>query len=375
MYIDRIDTASLTEAITTAAAPYDCPVAVIFLSEKHADAVPDLIDRLKALAVPFIGGVFPALIHGERACHEGAVIKVFPSIHAPVVVSGLDGEDYAVPELADLLEANSENQPTAIVMMDAMTANNTALLSGLFNHVGNKLHFFGGGTGYSDLQHRPSVFTEHGFIQDAAVIAFTALKSSIGVRHGWQRTSDEPIIATRTHKNTVHELNWEPAFDVYKASIKAYGQVDMMPDQFYATSSLFPFGLFREGQEDVVRDPIGVNDNGDIQFVSSVPENSVLHLLHGNSNTLVEAASMAADDCQLPHDQQASHCLIIDCFSRTLALGDKFESELKAVSDRLNKHGQQAVPEGAVTLGEISSYGDDYLELFNKTVVIGLLHD
>ncbi|RLL54024.1 hypothetical protein D8Y20_03755 [Mariprofundus sp. EBB-1] len=376
MYFDQIDESSLTEAVSNAAAPYDSPVAVIFLSEKHADNVPDLIKRLKALKVPFIGGLFPALIHGEKAYHSGAIINVFPSAHAPIVVTGLDQDNYTAPDLTELLEANSSSQATAIIFMDAMTVNNTALLSDLFHHVGNRLHFFGGGTGYSDLQHRPSVFTRDGFIKDAAVIAFTGLTSTIGVRHGWQRISEEPLIATRSHKNTVFELNWEPAFDIYKASVQEHGQTDITTGaDFHAKASLFPLGLFREGQEDVVRDPIALQESGHIQFVSSVPENSVMHLLHGNSASLIEAASMAVDDCQWDKHKQASHCLIIDCYSRTLALGDAFDTELQAVSRRLKEHGQHCLPEGAVTLGEISSYGDDYLELFNKTVVIGLLHD
>jgi len=375
MYIDHVESALFAGAVAKEASLYENPVVVILLAETHLEDVPELIAQMKALALPFIGGIFPVLIDGENARHTGAIIKVFPSVHAPVVVAGLDQDGFTVPDLTGLLSESSDSQPTAMILMDAMTVNNTALLSALFHHVGNRLHFFGGGTVYSDLQHRPSVFTQDGFIKDAAVIAFTGLRSSIGVRHGWQRICEEPLIATHSQKNTALELNWESAFDVYKTSVQKYGHQEVAPDDFYAWASLFPLGLFREGQEDVVRDPIAMKEGGAIQFVSSVPENSVMYLLHGNSDSLIEAASKAVDDCQLPCHKQASHCLIIDCYSRTLALGAAFETELQAVCHRLKETGQQCLPEGAVTLGEISSYGDDYLELFNKTVVIGLLHE
>ncbi|MDQ6997364.1 MAG: hypothetical protein Q9M17_01470 [Mariprofundus sp.] len=52
---------------------------------------------------------------------------VFPSAHAPIVVTGLDQDNYTAPDLTELLEANSSSQATAIIFMDAMTVNNTDL--------------------------------------------------------------------------------------------------------------------------------------------------------------------------------------------------------------------------------------------------------
>ncbi|TLS66518.1 hypothetical protein FEF65_10155 [Mariprofundus erugo] len=371
MYIASIQ--QLPQAIQQAATSYEQPIAVIMLAESHAGQINRIIDELVESAIPFIGAIFPALIHGDRTFTEGAIVNVFPAIAAPILITGLNRDDYHIPELLPAGAAGT-GSPTGIILLDAMTTHTDTLLAGIFNQVGNRIHFFGGCSGFSDLVHRPCIFTTDGIIRDAAVIALTSLNSSLSARHGWQRLNHEPIIATRTCKNVVHEMNWEPAYDFYHTSVKTHGESDVTADAFYNKASYFPLGLYREHQEDVVRDPLLANTSDQsIQFASSVPENSVMYLLHGNTGSLIEAAITAVDDC-CTAAIQADHCLIMDCFSRTLVLGDAFGRELAAAGRQLQIHGQHAIPEGAVTLGEISSYGEDYLELFNKTIVVGLLY-
>ncbi|HIE56438.1 MAG TPA: histidine kinase, partial [Chromatiaceae bacterium] len=59
--------------------------------------------------------------------------------------------------------------------------------------------------------------------------------------------------------------------------------------------------------------------------------------------------------------------LVMDCISRALFLGDHFQRELDAFS-------QPGLPMlGALTIGEIANHGDDYLEFYNKTAVVGIL--
>jgi len=44
------------------------------------------------------------------------------------------------------------------------------------------------------------------------------------------------------------------------------------------------------------------------------------------------------------------------------------------VEHRIQNAHSALVPEGILSLGEISSYGDGYIEFFNKTIVVGVLY-
>ena len=48
--------------------------------------------------------------------------------------------------------------------------------------------------------------------------------------------------------------------------------------------------------------------------------------------------------------------------------------ELAKVEHRIQNAHSALVPEGILSLGEISSYGDGYIEFFNKTIVVGVLY-
>jgi hypothetical protein len=56
-------------------------------------------------------------------------------------------------------------------------------------------------------------------------------------------------------------------------------------------------------------------------------------------------------------------------------LGDGFQAELDAIERGLGRMSPAVSPCGVLTLGEISSRGDGYLEFFNKTCVVAVLYE
>ena len=60
------------------------------------------------------------------------------------------------------------------------------------------------------------------------------------------------------------------------------------------------------------------------------------------------------------------------CISRILFLEEDFQKELNKIVDTLRSKHPKISVSGALTLGEISSFGNGYLEFYNKTVVVSL---
>ncbi|HTF99182.1 MAG TPA: FIST C-terminal domain-containing protein, partial [Nitrospirota bacterium] len=208
--------------------------------------------------------------------------------------------------------------------------------------------------------------------QNAAIAAVVRLESGLGIRHGWVPCAG-PFVATRTSHTIIMELNWENAFDVYQRAVAEVSGRKLTRDNFFAVAKAFPFGMLKEGAEDIVRDPIAVNNRGELVCVGEIPENAVLTMLRGDETKLLDAAAKTVGDC-LEHaagkDVQA--CLLFDCISRALFLRD-FPAELRILQAGLPSAMNGKPLEGALTLGEISSHGQKYLEFMNKTVVLGVL--
>ena len=84
---------------------------------------------------------------------------------------------------------------------------------------------------------------------------------------------------------------------------------------------------------------------------------------------------MAAEDCRVPEGRRICHCLIFDCISRALLLDDEYPEELKAIIRGLRSAENREIPEGVLTLGEISSLGERFLEYLNLTTVVMALYE
>lgn len=372
MYLPKASIDSVVAAVGDLGMGRD-DVALIFLGEKNAPDLPRLVAALNQAGVRFMGGVFPGILHGREAHYEGAILFSAPAIQAPYVIKNLNQEPVNLPEFGPELTTHKGNHFTAIVLADALCPNISSLLRDMFNVLGNAAHYIGGGAGSLSLKQKPCVFTAEGVFQNAAVIAFINLASSLGVHHGWENLAG-PVVATRSRQNTIIELNWRNAFSVYREIVEADCGKRITRDNFFEISKFYPFGIIREGAEDIVRDPLALSERDELVCAGDIPENAVLNVLKARPERLMEAAEKAAGDSLNVEGGRAQQCLVADCISRTLVLDKHFSEELEKVESRLQTLDKKLVSEGILSLGEISSYGEGYIEFFNKTIVVGVLY-
>lgn len=345
---------------------------VVFVGEKSPLLVDDLVKELNEESITFFGGLFPGIIYDKKKYEEGAILTKVPLLKPPILIKDLSKGEYELP-LFQTDMTTSQNKKAAMILVDGLTSNIASLLSFLYSQLGNTISYFGGGAGSLSLVQKPCLFCNEGLFQDAALITLMDYQVSIGVRHGWQQIMG-PMVATRTENTRILELNWNKAFDVYRDVVEGDVGATITSDNFFSIAKGYPFGMKKDYAECIVRDPIAVGEEGDLICVGEVPENTVLEILKGERESLVEAAKLAAMDCRETEDYLVSHGLVVDCISRVLFLEDHFEEELQAVADKIQEFHEGLVVEGILTLGEIASYGDGFLEFFNKTIVVGVFY-
>jgi hypothetical protein len=330
---------------------------------------PQAVDAvLGGVALPLFGGIFPEIIQGQAKLSKGTVVAgltVRPEVR---VVPGLSDPQ------ADYEQAIDERFPpgaigkTLFVFVDGLASRIGAFVQGLYDVFGMEVNYVGGGAGSLSLKQKPCLMTNAGLTADAGLLALVELDSGVGVSHGWTGIGG-PFRATRCKGNVVETLDHRPAFDVYRGVVEEHSGKRFGGDNFFEIAKSYPLGIGRAGSEYIVRDPLMRRDDGALVCVGEVPEGSLLGILWGQADALVEAARHAAGMGRemAPKDRAPEWMLFVDCISRVLFLGDEFSRELAAVAE-------ERVPMvGALTIGEIANSGRDYLEFYNKTAVVAMM--
>lgn len=353
--------------------PAEDDVLLLLFAEQSTPDIPLLIEALNAGNISFFGGVFPGLLYGNQHITSGCIIKKFKAVMAPFCVSGIASAQFF--NFPDLESTAHIEHGTAIVLLDGLSTNLYGFLEKLNDLLGEQCHFIGGGAGSISLVQQPCIFSREGFKKDAAVVCVIDQDIRLGVRHGWEQLAG-PLVATQTDMNTIIQLNWKKAIDVYNDIVEKDSGIRLNKDNFAGIAQGYPFGILREKEDDIVRDPLAIGEDGSIVCIGEVPPNTVLHVLKGQSETLLQAARKAIGDCSantgLPIEAEGT--FIVDCITRTLFLHEQFAEEMNIIRESLAITSPEQEPFGVLSLGEISSYGEGLLELFNKTIVIGTFH-
>ncbi len=341
---------------------------VISLAENEKGSIPAIQACLKENDRNAIGAFFPMLIVGNTKQEKGFIINNYISQIKGQFIKSAD----EIPGLFDKLD---DSYQSMLVFCDGLSGKVDFLIKELYNQFGHLVKMLGAGAGSLSLQQEECLFTPDTIEQDAIIVLPIKESIGLGVQHGWKKIAG-PFIATKTNGNIIEELNWENPFDIYKQQIKETANTDISADAFFDVSKNFPFGIRREGNEYVVRDPISVNDSGHLICVGVVPDNTALDLLQGIPQNLIDSAGQAAKDAiEKVSTKTILDCFVIDCISRVLFLEDDFSKELQSFQSQLIEKGQDINVEGVLSLGEIASDETGSVQFYNKTFVAGIFYE
>ncbi len=334
-------------------------VAVVFLGDAHKDAFSEW-ERLGAETdCPVVVGLFPGVVDGAHWRHEGAVVLSVPVQGRPQVL------DLTRPVPGPTEASAAASESSFLVLVDGLSEHVGKALSWLRDRCGMEHVCVGGGAGRRSMTPGPCLVVNETRLQDAAVVIPLAGQVDLGVGHGWTRTGTS-LVATRTDGAVIEHLNWEPAAEVYARAVEAHQGAPVAPDAFAEVAARHPFGLLREGREDIVRDPIARTDDGGIRCAGPVPENTVLHVLEGNADALIDAAGQVGAAGK-PPESTPDTVFVADCVSRQSYLNDRMDEELEAIAAGGRRN--DPPPYGVLSIGEIACDGTGHLEWLNKTTV------
>lgn len=332
---------------------------------------PEVTPLLTACPVPVFGGVFPEVLLGTWHADRGLVVV---GLDQPAQVHVVHGLDQADTDFAAALAPLTPGSGSTMVLVDGLTPSIARFIEAVFDQLGGGQPIVGGGAGSLSFQPRPCLFSPQGLLQGSALVVFLPGLLHVGVDHGWMPVAG-PFVVTRTNGNTIEQIDYQPASQVYRACVEPLVGQALTPENFFGHAKGHPFGMQRFDGSLLVRDPI-VMQGEHLVCVGEVPEQTVVRVLQGQPGQLVAAARQGAERALRSAGRGVQGALLIDCISRVLFLGEGFRDELAAVQDTLQGPGASPRPLfGALTLGEIANDGERCLEFYNKTLVLAAFPD
>ncbi len=260
-----------------------------------------------------------------------------------------------------ILKNSGINSGTVFVFPDGFADNISDILRGLYNSLGPNYTYIGGCSGDNLRFSKTYQFTEKGVHSRSLAVAIVkGIEFSSGVGHGLRHTG-YPMIVTKAAGKRVYEIDGRPAFDVYSECLGGISRED-----FPTFGMKYPLGLPYANKTFLIRDPIDVKEDGSIEFVTEVPQNSIVTLMKCDVNELIVTAEKVAQTA-IEGVKSPKIALIFDCISRYMLMGRKFEEEFNVVKKTI---GDLPIL-GMLTFGEV--YGSFNVPvLHNKTIVVAV---
>lgn len=318
--------------------------------EAECGCIESLQAVARSLAVPLMGGVFPALVTGEGFKTSGLVLLRIDPCPGWILVEPMSGDSAAISRLADAVETQldavpSAGVPTLFLCFDGLLPNVGTLLYQLYERLGHRVRYAGVNAGSETFQPMPCLFDHERLVESGCIAALVPPDRQFAVAHSYP-VSDALFKATSTTGNRIDHIDGKPAMAVYQHLLKSEFGIDVTSGNFYQYAVHYPFGLVTT-LDVLVRIPVGLTEDGAIYCVGEVPAGSVLKLLHAptlDNSQCVEKLMSSLGDANAP-------LVTFYCAGRRMHFGPDAVAELHALIKA--SHATQML--GALSLGEIGT--------------------
>lgn len=210
-------------------------------------------------------------------------------------------------------------------------------------------------------------------IKSGQIVAISFYGKKLKVSHssmgGWDSFGLEREV-TKSVGNVLYEIDGKNVLSLYKTYLGKY--VDDLP----GSALLFPLSIeINDAGDTIVRTILSVDHEEEtMSLAGNIPTGSKVRFMKANFDKLIDAASIAAQQCLTDFDDiQPELAILISCVGRKAILSERTDEEVEAVKDRLSKDTSIT---GFYSYGEISPIKQGgTCELHNQTMTITCLQE
>lgn len=274
-----------------------------------------------------------------------------------------------------LLTAMGGHQPhNVIILGQGVAINGSALIEGMRSALPRHTLISGGLAGDAGAFKRTLTLSRKAVSHRQLIaIGFHAPRTALrhGCFHGWKPFGPLRKV-TRCAGNILHELDGQPALDVYARYLGEHAR------DLPASGLLFPFEMLGRDQNamGLIRTILDVDrSSGTLTLAGDIIDQGYLRLMHATTDSLVEGAEAAAQ-AALPEPTNRSGdglSLLFSCVGRKLVMGSRVDEEIDAIAAVF---GARSWVAGFYSNGEISpSMDGQHCDLHNQTMAIAHLYE
>jgi hypothetical protein len=221
-----------------------------------------------------------------------------------------------------------------MLLCDGLTPDHREMARGAYEVTSAVIPLVGGSAG-DDLNWQATYTFGEGRILDNGFVTVwinSDRPMAVSVDHGW-RPYGRPMLVTRAEGNTIYELDGRPALDVYveergaalKEDARSFGEQCMER----------PIGLPNaQGRYDL-RQVHEQAPGGGIVLPTGVPEHTVVQVMAGDTEQLLEGARRAGAAAAEQLDGPARLALVFSCCTRVPLLRERLAEEVALISGTL----------------------------------------
>ena len=265
----------------------------------------------------------------------------------------------------------TDDLKSILILSEGSFINGTELINELILQTKELIPIFGGLAG-DEYNFEKTIVGLNSDASSGKIVAIgfygDAIHFGFGSEGGWSDFGPEREV-TLSEKNILYKIGDRYALDLYKEYLGKYA------DELPGSSLYFPLSMKEnENSEPVVRTILAIDEeNKSMTFAGNIPNGSMVRLMKGNFDKLIDASYNAAELIRKEQKKEPELALLVSCVGRKIVLGNRIEEEIEVVKEVF---GDEMLVCGFYSYGEISpTLSNVACELHNQTMTITTMYE